>query len=182
MAASKLDPLELLQRMERAIVEKAPRLPEEAEGPALWTGIGFRLADLHLVAPLNQVGEVLEYPAITPVPGTKPWVRGIANVRGNLLTIIDMAQFFGREPIFEDERARALVINIEALGAALLVSEVFGLRHFNEELERQMPTLPEDDPVAPHLQGAFLRDDVRWGIFDMHSLAASSAFMHVAAA
>jgi len=38
-----------------------------------------------------------------------------------------------------------------------------------------------DDPVLAHLNGAFLRDNVLWGIFDMHSLAESLAFKHVAA-
>lgn len=172
--------MELLRRMERAVMERAPRLPEETKGPALWSGVGFRLGDVYLVTPLEQIAEVLPYPAITPVPGAKPWVRGIANVRGNLLTIVDLAEYFAKERIYRDERVRVIVMNVETLTTGLLVNEVFGLRHFNEELERQDPAAFEDS-VAAHLQGAFLRDNRLWGVFDMHSLAASSTFMHAAA-
>ncbi len=180
MVASIQDPIALLRQIERASMERAPGLPEDKKGPVLWTGVGFRLGDVHLVTPLGHITEVLPCPVITPVPRTKSWTKGIANVRGNLLTIVDMAEFFGKEPIFENEEARLMVMNVEGLNAALLVNEVLGLRHFDEELERQ-DTSVLDDPVVPHLQGAFLRDNVLWGVFDMHSLTASGAFMHVAA-
>jgi twitching motility protein PilI len=180
VASAALDPIDLLRRMEQAIMDRAPRLPEETQGPELWTGVGFRLADVHLVTPLEHIAEVLPYPALTPVPGTKSWVRGVANVRGNLLTIVDLAEYFGKGRIYPDERTRVLTMNIENLHTGLVVNEVFGLRHFNEESERQRKGVFED-AVTPHLQGAFLRDDVLWGMFDMYSLAASATFMHVAA-
>lgn len=159
-------------------MDNAPRLPEESQGPVFWSGIGFRVGDLQLVTPLGHVSEVLHCPAITPVPGTKPWVKGVGNVRGTLLTIIDLPEYFDKEPVFVDDDARLLVVNIEGLNAALLVNEVMGLRHFDETLEQQN-TSSLDDPVIPYLQGALLRDDVLWGIFDMHSLANSETFMHV---
>mgnify|MGYP003482639562 FL=1 len=53
-------------------------------------------------------------------------------------------------------------------------------RHFDEELERQ-DLSGLDDPVLVQLNGAFLRDNVLWGVFDMKSLAESPAFRHVAA-
>ncbi|MFQ5994766.1 MAG: chemotaxis protein CheW [Acidiferrobacterales bacterium] len=174
------DPLALLRQMERASVESAPSLPEETKGPVLWTGVGFRLADLHLVTPLGDIGEVLPCPVVTPVPGTKSWVKGIANIRGTLLTIIDLAEYLGKEPLFLEEEVRLLVMNVEGLNSGLLVNEVLGLRHFDEELERQ-ETSTLDDPVVPYLQGAFLRDNVVWGVFDMHALAGTATFMHVAA-
>ena len=180
MIAPAKDPIELLRRMEQAVMERAPSLPEETQGPALWTGVGFRLGDLHLVTPLGHITEVLPCPPVTPVPGTVSWVKGIANVRGTLLTIIDLAGYFDKETAFDAERSRVLVMNLEALNTGLLVTEVFGLRHFDEGSERH-DEAAVDDPVAPHLQGVFLRDNVLWGVFDMHSLAGSDRFMHVAA-
>ncbi len=180
MHVSAQDPLSLLREMERAMLESAPTLPEETKGPLLWTGLGFRLSDLHLVTPIAHVVELMPYPVMTPVPRTKSWIKGIANVRGNLLTIIDLAEFFGKEPVFENDKARMLVMNVDGLIAAVLVNEVLGLRHFDEAEERQ-DTSNFDDPVVPYLRGALLRDNVLWGVFDMYALAANSSFMHVAA-
>ncbi len=174
------DPVALLRNLQQQSMARAPKLPQEVEAAVLWSGVGFRLDELKLVSPLDQVSEVLPCPAMTPVPGTKPWLKGVANVRGNLVTIIDMAEYFGKTPVYADERARILVINIPGLNTALMVHEVLGLRHFDEELERQ-DLSGLDDPVLAHLSGAFLQGESLWGVFDMKSLADSMTFRHVAA-
>jgi twitching motility protein PilI len=110
----------------------------------------------------------------------KSWLKGVANVRGNLITIIDLPEYYGKPSVFQDDKARMLIMNIPGLNAGLLVNEVLGLRHFDEELERQ-DLSGLDDPVLVQLNGAFLRDNVLWGVFDMKSLAESPAFRHVAA-
>ena len=180
MARTREDPLVLLRKIQQQSIATAPGLPQEVQAATLWSGVAFRLADLRLVTALDEVLEVLPCPDYTAVPGTKAWVKGVANVRGNLITIIDLAEFFGKAPVFLDESARLLVMNVPGLHAGLLVNEVLGLRHFDEEAERQqLPGL--DDPVMVHVKGAFLRDDVLWGEFDMKSLAESAAFKHVAA-
>lgn len=180
MARTRQDPLTLLRKIQQESVQTAPGLPQEVQAAQLWSGVAFRLGDLRLVTALDQVTEVLPCPAYAPVPGTKSWVKGVANVRGNLITITDLAEFFGKQAVFLDDAARLMVMNVPGLSAGLLVHEVLGLRHFDEELERQqLPGL--DDPVMMHVKGAFLRDDVLWGEFDMKSLAESATFVHVAA-
>lgn len=180
MAAPRIDPLALLQKMQEHSRRTAPGLPEQVQAAPLWSGLGFRVADLQLVTPLDHVSEVLPCPGYTPVPGTRRWLKGIANVRGTLVTIVDLPEFFGKPPVRLDERARLLVLNIPGLSTALLVNEVVGLRHFDPEQERQ-DVSGLDDPAMVHVTGAFLRENVLWGVFDMNSLAQSEAFRHVAA-
>jgi len=180
MAAPRLDPLALLQQMQEHSRRTAPGLPEQVKAAPLWSGLGFRVADLQLVTPLDSVSEVLPCPQTTPVPGTKRWLKGIANVRGTLVSIVDLPEFFGKDPVRLDDRSRLLILNVQGLSTALLVHEVVGLRHFNEEQERQNIS-GMDDPAFAHVTGAFLRDNVVWGVFDMQSLAHSEVFRHVAA-
>lgn len=180
MAAAQIDPLALLQRMQEQSRRTAPGLPEQVQAAPLWSGLGFRMGDLLLVTPLDHVSEVLPCPAYTLVPGTRRWLKGIANVRGTLVTVVDLPEFFGKNPIRLDERSRLLILNVPGISTALLVNEVMGLRHFDEQQERQDIT-GLDDPAMAHVTGAFLRDNVLWGVFDMQSLAQSDAFRHVAA-
>ncbi len=174
------DPLALLRQMQQAAANETRILPQETEAVVLWSGVAFRLGDMRLVTPLDHVLEVIPPPSLTPVPGVKPWLKGVANVRGNLITIIDLAEFFGKPAVFLDPSARLMIMNIPELNAGLLVNEVLGLRHFDAEMGRQ-DLSGLDDPVLAHLNGAFLRDNVLWGIFDMKSLAESPTFKHVAA-
>jgi len=114
------------------------------------------------------------------VPGTRSWLKGVANVRGNLVTIVDLPEFFGKKTVLLNENSRLLVMNVEGLNTALLVDEVFGLRHFDEQEERQ-EIAGMDDPAGAYLSSAFFKDNVLWGVFDMKALAKSASFLHVAA-
>jgi len=180
MARAQQNPLALLQRMQLESRRSAPGLPEQVQAAPLWTGLGFRLDDQRFVVPLDQVLEVLHCPPVTPVPGTKNWLRGVTSVRGSLYTVVDLPQFFGRANVDNDEEARILLMNVPGFSAALLVDEVYGLRHFDEEQERR-EIGGVGDPALAHASGAFLRDQVLWCVFDMHSLAASPDFRRVAA-
>lgn len=174
------NPLDLLQKMQQQSLAGMPALPEEEKFAELWSGVGFRLGDMHLLAPLEQVAEVLHCPDYTAVPGTRAWLKGVANVRGNLVTIVDLPEFFGKKTVQQTENSRLLVMNVEGLNTALLVDEVFGLRHFDEQEEKQ-EIAGMDDPAGAYLSGAFLKDNVLWGVFDMKALAKSASFLHVAA-
>src|SRR5688500_16560653 len=154
-----IDPIALLRTMQQAASGEVRALPQETEAVVLWSGVGFRLGEMRLVTPLDHVLEVLPPPQWTPVPGVKHWLKGVANVRGNLITIVDMCEYFGKPPVFIDAAARLVIINIPGLHTGLLVNEVLGLRHFDAEMARQ-DLSGLDDPVLAHLNGAYLRDNV----------------------
>ena len=56
-----------------------------------WVGVIFRIGNERLACSVEQVHEFLPIPAFTPVPGTKPWILGLANVHGDLLTACQKA-------------------------------------------------------------------------------------------
>ena len=58
-----------------------------------WSGVTFALGESRLACKIDQIHEILPIPASTPVPGAKPWIIGLANVRGSLLTVIDLVWF-----------------------------------------------------------------------------------------
>ena len=180
MAKTHTDPLALLRQMHQVSMQNSPGLPQETQAAVLWSGVGFRLGELVLVTPLDHVLEILPPPPMTLVPGVKSWFKGVANVRGNLITIADLSEYYGMPPVFIDDKARLLILNAPGLNTGVLVHEVLGLRHFDEELERQALSAL-DAPVKAQVNGAFLRDNVLWRVFDMKSLAESPGFKHVAA-
>ena len=75
-----------------------------------WVGIGFRLGTENFVASRSDIREVLPVPdQVTRVPGAKPWLRGITNVRGQLLTVVDLKAFLGSAPAMTNRHARMLM-------------------------------------------------------------------------
>jgi len=170
----------LLLAMQEAARKSAPGLPEQTHAAPLWSGLGFRLSDLSLLVSLDQIGEVLARPDVTRVPGTKRWVKGIANVRGTLLTVVDLAEYFGKSSVPVDDTVRLLVMHIGEFSTGLLVNEVLGLKHFDAEQDRR-DIAGLDNAVLMHVQTAFMQDKTLWGVFDLRSLSESLTFKHVAA-
>jgi len=89
-------PFELLQELERRS-KLALAGPAAAKGDAQeWVGIGFRLGTDWLLVARHEVREVMIIPSqAARVPGAKPWVVGLVNVRGQLLPLVDLKQFLG---------------------------------------------------------------------------------------
>jgi len=143
-----------------------------------WTGIGFKIAGTSLLSNMGEVTEILDPPPFTRVPGVKPWVVGIANVRGTLLPLMDLKQFVTGGAVENLNSARVMVVNHKGLLTGLIVEEVQGMRHFS--LKEQTYELPEvSNHLKPYIKQAFYKDNNYWPVFSMHTLVEDERFLRV---
>jgi twitching motility protein PilI len=142
--AANRTPFEILARYERLSLAHASDTQDKFEAPGLWRGIGFRVGSRLLVSGIDEINELLAVPVLTPVPGTQPWLLGVANVRGNLVPVVDIGRFLFGERTQHSERSRLLVVRQGGGSVALLVDEVLGQRTVDAEQRQQ--ALEEDDP------------------------------------
>ncbi len=170
----------LLQDIDLRSRTKALGLPQQIEVRRTWSGVGFRLGDVYLLSKLEEVDEILVSPVMTQVPSALSWVKGIANIRGMLLPIMDLRDFIDGEAIQAGRKTRVILIKKGELVSGLMVDEVFGMRHFFEE-ERTENVPESSDNLKKYLQGAFRKGNMHWGIFDMDNLAEDPGFLQVAA-
>lgn len=170
----------LLQDIDLRSRTKALGLPQQIEVRRTWSGIGFRLGNVYLLSKLEEVDEILISPEMTRVPSALSWVKGIANIRGMLLPIMDLRDFIDGEAIQAGRKTRVILIKKGELVSGLMVDEVFGMRHFFEE-ERTKNVPESSDNLKKYLQGAFRKGNMHWGVFDMDNLAEDPGFLQVAA-
>ncbi len=140
-----------------------------------WDGVVFRLGDFHLTCRIEQVEEVIAFPAYTPIPGSKDWLLGIANVRGNLAPISDLGWYlFGtRTPV--TARTRLILTKLQGRLAGLVVDEVFGQRHFHtDDLNRDEEW--DQTPMKGLVTHVFETNERRWGVFNMETLVKQREF------
>ncbi len=173
-------PFELLQNIEQRSRHKAKGLPQQLEVRRPWSGMGFRVGEFHLVASLREVNEIMEVPELTRVPHAKPWVKGVANVRGVLLTVLDLRGFIDGDNADLNRRTRVLVIRRGEMNVGLVVDQALGLRHFfDEEQVGELP--PVSSQFGNYLLGAYRQGETHWGVFSMRKLVRDPAFLEVAA-
>ena len=105
-----LDPFLVLHDYETRSLAHVVGLPEQLDAPGLWRGVGYRVGRRRLASGFDEVVEILGMPPVTPVPGAQPWMLGVANIRGNLLPIVDLKQFLEGERTVLHEGQRVLVV------------------------------------------------------------------------
>jgi twitching motility protein PilI len=174
-------PFELLAELERRGRAVSAQLGQEGAAGREWVGVALRIAgELFLVA-REETREVLSVPSgITRVPGAKPWIRGLANVRGQLLPIVDLRQFIGSGIAPATRNTRIVVVNHREIPAGLLVDEVLGFRRFAEsEFSGDAP--PTVARCERYLAGAFRRAQEQWPVLSLRSILESAAFGEAAA-
>jgi len=173
-------PFELLRELERRSRAAAAGAQVDDLGLAEWVGVGFRLGDERFVVPREEVREVLMVPAaVTRVPGAKSWVRGLSNVRGHLLPLVDLREFLGSGVGGTGRSARALVANSSEFPVGLVVDEVFGFRRFvDRELADEAPATKIR--ADRFLAGCFRRGGEVWPVFSLTRLLDARDFQRAA--
>jgi len=173
--ANQLSPVRILLELERRSRNTAAELPQKLEILEMWNGIAFRIKDTVYIAPMAEVAEILDLPTLTRVPNSKPWVLGMANVRGNLLPIMDLQGFLSGQNTRPQKRSRVLVVNHELIHSGLLVDEVYGMRHFERESwAKKLPKI--DKLVSAYVDKCYKNKERTWLVFSMHKLAESPLF------
>jgi twitching motility protein PilI len=178
--AEALEPFAALVALAQRSIEHAHGLPAQVEVKPTWSGVGFTLAGQRCVAPIAEVAEVLMVPPATRLPGVQPWVRGVANVRGRLLPLIDLEGFFGGQISGNRKRQRVLVLEYGDLYTGLLVGEIHGMQHFPVDCFHNEP-IEELAPIGPFLAGAYRVRDLDWAVFSPFRLARDARFFNAAA-
>ena len=174
-------PFELLREIDRRARAAAQGQPESIAAGAEWVGIAFRLGGEAFLLAREETREVLSYPAaVTRVPGARPWIRGLSNVRGQLLPVIDLRAFLSAGATSITRSSRVLLANHREIPAGLVVDEVMGFRRFYEsEFSADLP--PTLLRCERYLAGAFRRGAEVWPVFSVRALLESPQFMQAAA-
>ena len=148
--------VQLLERMQAARNNAGARVNQ----------LGVMIGNERFLLDLTQVGEIVPVPSITLVPLTQPWYLGLANIRGNLISVIDLAKYhLGSETaIASDSRIITFATGL-GFNCGLLVSRVYGLRH----------------AAGMEASGDRLRDaDANdWTPLDLAALVRDTRFLHV---
>mgnify|MGYP003349554149 FL=1 len=158
----------------------AQRLQAVREQPREAGWLAVEVAGVGVLLPLGQVGEIHSARPLTPVPHARPWLLGVANLRGQLFGVVDLARFLHlRDTAQAPAGAQFVALNASLrVNAALRVDRLLGLRD-----AAQLQQLGGDGAqAAPGFAGSRWRDAPGrvWQAFDLAALAADARFLDVA--
>jgi len=92
--------------------------------------LAVRVGAENWMVDLADAGEIIPVTPVTPVPLTRPWFKGVTNIRGRLYSVVDFSAFLGGAAASITDQSRLLLIGDRfRSGAALLVDRSLGLRN-----------------------------------------------------
>lgn len=125
-----------LREFQEAILHKLKEAT--AQGAAESSSrLGVMVGNQHMLVNLNEIIEVLPVPAFHKVPFTQPWFLGVANVRGVLYNLTDLAQLMRIAAPTKSANQRILLLNsFQATQSAVVVTSLLGLRNLDDMQEQ----------------------------------------------
>jgi twitching motility protein PilI len=152
---------QLLERMQAARTSSGARAHQ----------LGVEIGGVRYLLDLLDAGEIVPVPALARVPLTQPWYLGLANIRGNLVGVIDLAGYLQTAAPAQPAPAQAarIVTLAPALGVpcGLLASRVVGLRH------------AADMQQGPDGDGLVDADGLAWTPLALAALVREERFLQV---
>lgn len=94
--------------------------------------VGFKIGKETFGVPIGLVHEIVRVPEITAVPDAPDYIEGVINLRGKIVSIIDLRKRFGEKEIHRNKKNRILVAEVEGKLVGLVVdaaSEVLKMPH-----------------------------------------------------
>jgi twitching motility protein PilI len=166
-----------LQAYQQDILDRLKNLAEGGT-TAPSSRLGVKIGGSNWLVSLDDISEVLPIPDIMQVPLTHSWFIGMANVRGSLYGLTDLAGLLGNSPGTVTDQSRILLVHQRLdVNAGFLVDQLVGLRNL-EDMQMQSP-----QPEKPEWQLGQYQDasGQSWDELDIEALISQDDFMRVAA-
>jgi twitching motility protein PilI len=165
-------------RLREFQVQLVERMQAAASGSANHASqLGVMIGQARWLLNLREAGEIVSVGSITKVPLTQDWYIGLTNIRGNLVSVVDLARFCGlpQTPINKESRIVAFSPAL-SFNAGLLVSRVMGLRNIAE-----MTQQPAGETTCmPWAVRRYLdRENQEWTELDLSQIVQDPQFLHV---
>ncbi|RJG03760.1 chemotaxis protein CheW [Noviherbaspirillum sedimenti] len=139
--------------------------------------LGVLIGQRYCLLNLQEAGEIISVGAITTVPLTHDWFLGLTNVRGSLVSVIDLARFQGQGATQLDRESRIVVFAPGlSFNSGILVSRVLGLRNVADMQEQASA----EQAGVPWAARQYVdRDAQVWTELDLSLIVQDAQFLHV---
>ena len=143
---------------------------EGQEGKDRISHIVFRLEEDRFAVDMSRLMGLDRMTPVTPVPNTPEFVLGVTNLRGEIVSVIDLRRLFGKKPMERPDTGRLLKLRDrrDLVVSGVLVDGIQGARTIKAENIR--PARRSAVPWAPVLEGVYEDENETLNVLDIDKL------------
>ena len=160
--------IQALQDLQQRFAQVSSAPPVEVDQCIYWAGTALGMAGIPMLVGEGELDEIIETPAITPIPGTRPWVMGLATHRGGLIPVISGDVLLRREASTGRVRDYSMVVRRPGMHFAITLSEV--KRSIRLPLDERDMNRDVDPVLAGFTLGGFALGETFYPVLDLDKL------------
>lgn len=105
----------------------------------------FKSGNEYFGLKIEYVSEIIQFQTITAIPETEDYIKGLINLRGKVIPVIDVRLRFKQEPFEYNDRTCIIVINVKSTVVGLIVEKIAEVVEIKEENILPPPTIGRMD-------------------------------------
>lgn len=171
---------EALRQLQIRLAERLQAARSETQSVSSWLAV--EAAGQNYLMPLVQAGEIFPWTVVQAVPYTRDWFLGVANLRGGLTGVVDLARLMGNGSVRSEQQlgeCSLLAFNaVLGVNAALMVDRLAGLRGTEAFVRSEAPA----DDAADFFGTTYIdASGARWLELNLQVLSQHPAFLSISA-
>lgn len=148
---------------------------EKLDGAELTTKfLTVKIADQLYAIPCNHVVEILGIQKITYMPHAPEYVKGVTNIRGKIVPLVELGMRFGKDSIVYDDRTCVVITEVEDTSVGYIVEEVCSMTDILTDDLSEAPRIA--DSSAKYIKGVAKMEDNIALILDLTKLNIDDIF------
>ena len=141
--------------------------------------VRFSLNETNMAIPLSRVLEIGHLPDITSLPNLPGWILGVCNIRGEVVSMVDLKRFFGMPSQGAARNGRYLIIGNPQIKLGLTVDRIMGILRM-DKLQTQMQAAPySEKEIAPFIKGVVVQAKRLLNVIDADKLLSAPKMIEI---
>ena len=105
----------------------------------------FKSGNEYFGLEIQYVQQIIQYQTVTKIPETEDYIKGLINLRGRIIPVVDVRLRFKQEPFEYNDRTCIIVINVKSTVVGLIVEKIAEVVEIKEENILPPPTIGRVD-------------------------------------
>jgi purine-binding chemotaxis protein CheW len=121
----------------------------------------FKLADEEFGVNINKVKEIIRWEEVTRIPNSAPYIKGVINLRGNIIVVNDLAMKLGLPSKKIDDNTRILVVEVGTNTIGMIVDSATEVLRLEGQKIREAPSMITSNIDHNYIEGVGILDEKR---------------------
>ncbi|MFH1092894.1 MAG: chemotaxis protein CheW [Candidatus Omnitrophota bacterium] len=139
----------------------------------------FKIGDEEFGVEINQVREIVKLVSITRMPKAPVFIEGVVNLRGQIITVIDLAKRLDLPSTGRTDSTRIMVVEVGEDTVGMIVDSVSEVLRLSTDNIEDTPALIETEVHEKYLRGVGKSEDRLLILLDLNEVLSTDEIKHI---